>query len=231
MYLWFYEWTLFDAIRPGQHTPGFYDFHREVGRDPKWALIRSSMFELSVIATEDGADLSLHVTNTTDDDWPEEAAIIPCFNPGRVEGTPVTGPTPKNRLFADLEEKHSYFLGPDGLTPLVTRAIHFNQRLRAKVDTWAEAGQFVFSGKWPTSPVNSHAGLIIRESSDGQWVTGISWDDYVSVQGHNPWRCMHHSIKVGPLKRNESKVIRGKIYLFRGTKEDLLEKYRKAQGR
>jgi hypothetical protein len=227
MYLWFYEWTLFDAVRPGEHTPGFYDFYRELGRDHSWAVIRSSIFELTAVTTEDGADLSLHVTNLTDHDWPEIAAIIPCFNPGREEEGSAESRIPKNRQFADIDQKHTYFLGPDGLTPLVTRAIHFNDRLRAKVDMRSKTGQFVFSSKWPTSPVNANGGLIVRESSDGQWVTGISWDQFVSVQAHNPWHCMHHSVRVGPLKKNESKVIPGRIYLFRGTKEDVLTKYRK----
>ncbi len=230
MYLWFYEWTLFGAVRPGEHTPGFYDFHREVGRDGSWAVIRSEMFELHLAAAEDGADLSLHVTNITDHDWPEVAAIIPCFNPGREGDTPETKPLPGNRLFADEDQQRTWFLGPEGPVALVTRAIHFRSEFRREVDEVSPSGKFVFSEKWPTSPVNAHGGLIIRESTDGRWVTGVSWDDYMSVQGHNPWYCMHHSIRVGALKRGESKVIRGKIYLFRGNKDALLAKYRKGRG-
>jgi len=228
MYLWFYEWTLFDAMRSGQHTSGTYDFYREVSKDQRQGTLKSLMFHLTVTAVSAGADLSLRITNHTDNEWPDLAGIIPCFNPGRKEGTPSRSPTPDNLSFADAEQKGTYFLGPDGLAPLVTRAIHFNDALRSGIEALSKAGQFVFSNKWPTSPVNAHGGLIVRESADRKWVAGIAWEDYLSVQGHNPWFCMHHSVRVGPLKPGQSKAIRGKIYLFPGTKEDLLQRYRAA---
>lgn len=38
---------------------------------------------------------------------------------------------------------------------------------------------------------------------------------------------MHLSIRVGPLEPGETKAIRGKMYLFEGTKKDLLKKLKK----
>ena len=66
---------------------------------------------------------------------------------------------------------------------------------------------------------------MIREDDAHKWVMGIAWDDFLSAQGHNPWKCMHLSVRVGPLKSGASKVIRGKIYLFEGSKEDCIKKY------
>ena len=63
----------------------------------------------------------------------------------------------------------------------------------------------------------------MRESSDSKWVTGVAWDRFLSCQGHNPWECMHLSTRVGPLKRGQSRELRGHIYLLPGNKEDLLE--------
>ena len=94
------------------------------------------------------------------------------------------------------------------------------------MDAEAIDGLFVFSNKWPTSPDNAHAGLIVRESTNGRWVTGIAWEHFLSSQGHNPWSCMHLSVNVGPLEPGESKTIRGRIYLFHGTREDCLERFR-----
>jgi hypothetical protein len=37
---------------------------------------------------------------------------------------------------------------------------------------------------------------------------------------------MHLSIRIGPLRPGESKTIRGKIYLFEGDKDKLLQRYR-----
>jgi hypothetical protein len=68
---------------------------------------------------------------------------------------------------------------------------------------------------------------VLRESIDGNWVTGIAWENYLSAQGHNPRKCMHLSLRVGPLKVGESKTLRGKIYLFKGSKEDCVGHYKK----
>jgi hypothetical protein len=53
----------------------------------------------------------------------------------------------------------------------------------------------------------------------------VVWESFLTAQGHNPWKCMHLFVCVGPLKPGETKAIQGKMYLFDGTKEDFLEKY------
>jgi hypothetical protein len=68
---------------------------------------------------------------------------------------------------------------------------------------------------------------MVRESVDGKWVAGIAWVDFLSAQGHNPRKCAHLSVRVGPLKCGQSKTVRGKIYLFQGTKEDCLRHFRR----
>ncbi|MGH9672168.1 MAG: hypothetical protein ACRD44_03225 [Bryobacteraceae bacterium] len=220
MYLWFYEWNMFDAMAPGQHTKGTYDNERHINRDGTAAEIRAAAIQLLVSAVRGGAELTLRVTNTTDGPWPAIAGIIPCWNPGRVEGTNPSSPEPLNRNFADPGKSRTFFANASGPTALTSREIHFNHTLRALVDREPDSRQFVFSSKWPTSPVNATAGYIVRSSEDGRWVTGIGWDDYLSVQGHNPWSCMHACARVGPLGPSESKTIRGRLALFRGSVDD-----------
>ena len=95
--------------------------------------------------------------------------------------------------------------------------------------SWQGEGEdrkFVFEKKdWPASERDAHAGIVIRESSDGRYVMGIGWDSFLLAQAHNPMNCMHLSIKVGPLARGEKKTIRGRIYLFEGSKEDCLREF------
>lgn len=79
----------------------------------------------------------------------------------------------------------------------------------------------------PTSKRDAHAGLMARECSDGNYVMGIGWESFLSAQGYNPWSCMHLSIRVGPLARGVKKVIKGKMYLFEGNKEDCLKEFEK----
>ena len=237
MYLWFYEWQLFDAIEKGQMTHGIGTGRdivlrdRQSGKITLPTIVSEDHLSGSVVAAErglkldmkavsDGAVMTLTVTNRSDHEWPKLAAIIPCFSPGPE--------TTRNRQFANT---HTYFNSPRGLRPLAMktpREIHFNHRHHDAVESEADnRGKYAWSFKWPKSDVDAMDGLIVRESKDRRWVTGIAWERFVSVQGHNPWQCMHLSINIGPLKRGETRIVRGRIYLFQGTKETLLARYQK----
>ncbi|MFB3827085.1 MAG: hypothetical protein ACE15B_09960 [Bryobacteraceae bacterium] len=219
MYLWFYEWNMFEAMAPGPHTHGTYKLDRRIDPRTNEARITSPAIDFRMKPAPDGAEMSLTVKNVTGYDWPEIAAIIPCWSPGQVAGTNPNSPLPKTVAFADPEHDKTEFLSTKGLALLTSRAIHFNQDLRAAADKVSDHGTHAFSYKWPTSDENARAGILVRKSADGKWVTGIAWQDYLSVQGHNPWSCMHVAVKVGPLKVNASKTVRGRLCLFRGTTE------------
>lgn len=220
MYLWFYEWNMFDAMLPGQHTRGMWDNEVTVDTDRQSARVTSGFPGLSVEAqaVDDGAELMLTVTNRSEHDWPPLASIIACFNPG-----------PEETRTAAFANEQTYFVSAEGLHPLTIRApreIHFNDALRDAVNAQAADGQYVWSEKWPMSDLNATAGLIVRESNDRIWVTGIAWERFLSAQGHNPWECMHLAVRVGPLAVGETRKVRGRIYLFEGTREDLFERYK-----
>ena len=218
MYLWLYEWNMFDAVLPGQHTHGTLMPRRQVGRDGRSAVVESGDMNVRLRVTADGADLILRVVNNSDHDWGEIAGVIPCFNPGPAAS--------RTERFKDEERVRTWFLTHSGLALLADRSIHFNAKLRRTIEKEAKNGAFAFSSKWPTSKIDAAGGILVRESSDGGWVTGIAWDEFVSVQGHNPWRCMHACVRVGPLKRGAMKSVHGKVYLMRGTREDCLQRYR-----
>ena len=108
------------------------------------------------------------------------------------------------------------------------RAIHFNHECRSAVMSWKRekgSGRFVFDEKWPTSERDAFAGIMIRESTEGRYVMGIGWESFLSAQGHNPWNCMHLSVRVGPLEVGEEREIRGRMYLFEGSKVDCLNAF------
>jgi len=230
-YLWFYEWHLFDAVRKGEHTGGTSDWEWTLDTEGEVAMSQSDWFEFTATAKDDGADLLLKVTNTTDRSWPEIAAIIPCFNPGH-DSPQRTNAIPNPRFFDDSHE-HTYFIGASGLDLLAgdaPREIHFNQHQWINIKAWEKErddGQFVWHHKWPTSSRHALAGALVRESEDRSQTMAIVWEDFISAQGHNPWKCMHLSVRVGPLQPGETKTIRGKIYLFKGSKEDFLAKLKK----
>ena len=228
MFLWFYEWNMFEAMSPGEHTQGNWKLARRVGPDGGSAVVTGSGLRLEMKVVPDGAELSVEVTNLSGHDWPELAAIIPCWNPGQQPGADPTKRAPLNVIFADDGRDKTFFVSGRGLETLDSRAIHFHQQFRPLLDRLSPQGKFVFSNKWPTSEVNAATGILIRESADQAWVTGIGWEDCLSVQGHNPWACMHASVRVGPLKRGEKKTVRGRVYLFPGSRNDCLKRWRQA---
>jgi hypothetical protein len=225
-FFWFYEWNLFGAVCPGEHTHGDWSWDWSVDSPGQLVRLRGEQLSLAAAATSVGAALALEVENMTDYDWPEQAAIVPCFNPGDPEK-----PERRNVQFLDRERTHTYFYGKHGLELIAEeypRAIHFSHSAWPYLTARDPAGakrEFVFSEKWPTSCRDAYRGLMIRESQNGLWVMGVAWDSFLSAQGHNPWDCMHLSIRVGPLKRGEKKNLRGRLYLFAGSKEDCLRCY------
>jgi hypothetical protein len=227
MFLWIYEWNMFEAMSAGQHTKGTYDLPRRLAADGTEAMVDAPHLQLTLRPVADGAELTLRVTNRTTHTWPEMAGVIPCWNPGQVPGTNSSMPKPLNSKFADPWRRNTYYVSAGGLTPLDSRALHFNAALSAAAEQASEGGRFAWSNKWPTSGENATAGLLIRESEDGRWVTGIAWEDFVAVQGHNPWYCLHNCVRVGPLQPGESRTVRGRLYLFQGTKDDCLASFQR----
>ena len=227
-FLWFYEWHLFDAVQKGEHTHGSSEWEWRVDEDGEIARMNGEWLELEINARENGAELLLEITNDSDHDWPTIAAIIPCLNPGDPRKR-----SERNSLFLDEDRLQTYFRSKNGLDLIkgeFPREIHFNHKCRSSVMAWnkeREDGQFVFDGKWPTSERDAYAGVMIREGRDGRYVMGIAWESFLSAQGHNPWNCMHLSVLVGPLAIGEKKRIRGRIYLFEGSKENCLELFEK----
>lgn len=221
VYLWFYEWHMFDAVERGQHTRGTWTNRVTMGQDGKLATVESSTpgITLEMTPVRDGADMKLTIVNRSRHDWPPLASMIACFNPG-PEAT-------RNRQFANT---NTWFHGSEGLQRLAIRApreIHYNHKLRRAIDAAADAkGRYAWTDKWPKSQLDAIDGLIIRESTNKRWVTAIAWERFLSAQGHNPWECMHLSIHVGPLAQNETRIVRGKIYLFEGSKDDVLSRYK-----
>jgi hypothetical protein len=220
MALWFYEWNMFEAVFPGQHTGGLSRNQVDINDAGTHATIECALgFSLRVEALDDGARMTLTATNGSGHDWPPLAAIVPCFNPG-----PLSHP---NEQFV---HQNSFFPAGEGLAPLhmtTPREIHYNAALRPAINAASDMGRFAWSDKWPTSKVDAEAGLIVRPSADGQWVAGIAWERFLSCQGHNPWNCMHLSVHLGPLRRGETRTVRGRLYLLPGEPKDVLDLYRR----
>lgn len=216
MYLWFYEWSLFDGLESGQWAEGRHDFAKTVAADGRSARIDAGAMVLEARVVEGGVELELELENRTGRDWPEPAALIACFNPGPEE----------SRTFEMGHHRATFLLGRDGLERFADRAMHFAADAKPALERLSPELRFPFSERWETSPQDCVAGLLLRESLSGGWTSGVAWSDSIGVQAHNPWLCMHVATKVGPLAAGARKTLRGKLYLFQGTPDDGLRRYR-----
>ncbi len=216
MFLWFYEWQLFDALAPGEITEARYDWPHTVAEDKRSATIDAGMLRLAARVDGDAVELTLEVTNRTERAWPEPAAIVACFNPG----------PPASKAYEMGHHKSTYFIAADGLERLPDRDMHFRSELRPTLEARDAELDFEFGKRWRSSERDDHGGLLVRTSQSGRWTAGVAWEDWLGVQAHNPWLCMHVATRVGPLAPGESRTIRGRLVLVEGPLEAGLERLR-----
>ncbi|NQT93747.1 MAG: hypothetical protein HQ559_13385 [Lentisphaerae bacterium] len=69
-------------------------------------------------------------------------------------------------------------------------------------------------------------GLVLRESADGKWASGMYWERTAYVSNRHPADCLHSSVEFGPLQADGSRILRGKYYLIEGSKDELLTRWR-----
>ncbi len=70
-------------------------------------------------------------------------------------------------------------------------------------------------------------GLIIRESLDSSSVAGMYWERTVRISNHHPADCLHAYVDLGPVRPGERKIVHGKMYWFRGNKDDILQHWQR----
>jgi len=70
-------------------------------------------------------------------------------------------------------------------------------------------------------------GLIVRESSAGKYSSGMYWERTAYISNRHPADCVHASVDLGPLDPGGSRTVHGKIYFIEGTKDDLLNLWKR----
>lgn len=64
-------------------------------------------------------------------------------------------------------------------------------------------------------------GLVTRVNLDKTWVCGIYWERTSHVTDHHPADCLHNIVNLGGVPANGKRAIRGRIFWFEGTLEEL----------
>jgi len=73
------------------------------------------------------------------------------------------------------------------------------------------------------APIDS--GLVTRTDLEKTWVCGIFWENTSHVTNHHPADCLHTIVNIGNIPVRAKRAIRGKIYWFKGNRDDLLRKW------
>ncbi|UCH63109.1 MAG: carbon-nitrogen hydrolase family protein [Fidelibacterota bacterium] len=68
-------------------------------------------------------------------------------------------------------------------------------------------------------------GIITRTNKDGNWICGIYWENTSHVTNHHPADCLHPIVNIGNIPPRSKRALRGKIYWFKGNKNDLYEHF------
>jgi hypothetical protein len=65
-------------------------------------------------------------------------------------------------------------------------------------------------------------GLIVRESLDRRYASGMYWERTAYISNRHHADCVHAALDFGPLKEGESRTVQGRFYFVRGSRDDLL---------
>jgi hypothetical protein len=225
VFLRFYEWNVCGAVRPEPFSHADWEqaflTACHAWGDRAEITYPAHGIDLFLEPRDGRVDLTLRVENRTTRTWPAMAGIVPCLNPGKGRnGEPVT-PT-----LADPDRSNTYFYGSQGFERLTDRDIHVLARRRDDLRSGEIPDAQVSGTPWyEWSDRDATEPLLVRESADENWTTGVAWEDGLWVQGHNPWQCLHVAVRVGPLEPGASMKVRGAIFLTQQGKAAVLERF------
>ena len=215
---------------------GVLIYKKEVEKNDEW-IKQDWTFYMAPVS--DGIDVLL-VIQTYADALPEYYGVQQCFRMSgatNAEWRQTIARTPafsEYDLWATEKEKKS------SLTWVVRNSQWqqfpvFTDAVGARTPFGVEIDKKRFQDKLPEKvgpyqalmydPIDM--GLITRTNKEGTWISGIYWQGTSHVTDHHPADCLHSIVNVGNIPSFSKRAIHGKIYWFKGSKEDLLEKFKK----
>jgi len=206
-------------------------YKHEIQRDSLWSKQNWTYYMLPV---EDGIEMLLLVetlnrglpeyhgvqqcfrlSGETNKKWRKEIALTPAFSEYDLWQKESQSRTSLTSVIKDkkwcklpIGEKTNGSRTPQG------QAIDF---LRSKGNLKNEVGPYHAEMLSPTD-----YGLITRTDNNEKWVCGIYWENTSHVTNHHPADCLHSIVNIGNIPPFSKRLLRGKIYWFKGNKEKLL---------
>ncbi len=172
-----------------------------------------------------GIQQCFRMSGETNDVWRHTMAKTPAFSEYDLWAEQEKANLPKSSL--------SYVLRGGVWEPLPAKKETVGARtpLGVKIDEMLTDNQLE---KMPlVGPYNAEmaapidSGLVTRVNRDKTWICGLYWERTSHVTNHHPADCLHSIVNIGGLPPYGKRAIRGKIYWFKGTLDDLLRHWKR----
>ncbi len=217
--------------------PGLFIYKHEIPKSNDWSRqdwtyhmvpVADGIEILLVIRTYEeglpeyyGIQQCFRMSGETNDDWRKEIANTPAFSEYDLWNKQKAG-----------KEKQSltYVLRNDTWEALKAKESSIGARTSLGI-----AVDFLRSGGNPSEKVGPYeaemmdpvdGGLITRVDKKEKWVCGIHWENASHVTDHHPADCIHSIVNIGNIPPYSVRAIRGKIYWFEGSKEELYNHFK-----
>ncbi|MFC2124858.1 carbon-nitrogen hydrolase family protein [Bacteroidota bacterium] len=220
-----------------QLNPGLFTYKHEIPKSEDWSQQDWTYY---MVPVEDGIELLL-IIRTYGEGLPAYYGIQQCFRMSgetnetwrkEIANTPAFSEYDLWNSQKPVKEKQSltYVHRNDSWQTLPVKENSTGARSPSGI-----AIDFLRTGGIPTAKVGPYEaemldpidiGLITRVDKNEKWVCGIYWDNTSHVTDHHPADCIHSIVNIGNIPPYSEKAISGKIYWFKGTKDDLYEHYR-----
>jgi len=228
--------AIIELIDNYQRNPNLFSYKHEIQKSEAWSR---QDWTYHMLPVEDGIELLL-IVKTYEEGLPEYYGVQQCF---RMSGK--TNETWRREI-AQTPAFSEYDLWDNQKTNRSKQSLTYVLRnetweaLPAKESTVGSrtptgmAVDYLRSAGNPSERIGPYDaemlksidnGLITRVDKHGKWVCGINWENTSHVTDHHPADCIHSIINIGNIPPYSVKEIRGKIYWFQGTKEDLSNHY------
>ena len=194
-------------------------------------------------AVDDGIELLL-VVQTHDKGLNEFYGIQQCFRLGGVTNADWRRKIAQTPAFSeyDLWAKRRDLTAAESLTyvlrkgtwqslPACRESVGCRTPLGLRIDEKRAGGDL--AAMTSIGPYQARAfqpvdcGLITRTNLEGTWCCGVYWQRTSHLTDHHPADCLHSIVNIGNVPPHARRAVRGKIYWCKGTKADLLERWRR----
>ena len=165
--------------------------------------------------TDDAVNIAATLRNTGTERWNAAARCVLCL---RFIRAPDFFDADMSRTF--IHTAGEFMAAKDTRS----RKRHWSHMLRS--EHWALLAQ-EDRAPYCQNSERADCSLIVRSSRDGRRHVGLAWDDTLDVSYNldEELNCIHSEPRFGELKPGESRTVKGTIYFFAGTREELYQRF------